>query len=274
MIASSGSSVIGRNTEFAIALRARHATLEKGALVDDIEPLCGMGRQTDREPGQRKPLPTRAAELGIGDPGRLSPLRAQCLEFDVARQQCVDRTDAEGFDAQFLAAIADPAFPWKAPVPEPLHMEHDFAADLLRLASRIGGSGRRAIRTGPIEPPHVDIGYGDGLRRKTVGGDEYMCATRRRLDDDRATLPVEPAVAASGSADDLSTPFSLIPQRGDVHRGHLETGHLAEHAEALADFEGVKTLLERHDIGHRGRLIGSPERHSPASRRSARSGWP
>ena len=88
-----------------------------------------------------------------------------------------------------------------------------------------------------------------------------MCATRRRLDDDRTTLPVEPAVAASGGADDLSTSFSLIPQRGDVHRGHLEIGHLAEHAGALADFEGVKTLLERHEIGHCGGLIGSRERH-------------
>jgi hypothetical protein len=41
----------------------------------------------------------------------------------------------------------------------------------------------------------------------------------------------------------------------------LETGHLTEHAGVRADFEGVKTLLERHEIGHCGRLIGSRERH-------------
>ena len=204
-----------RNAEFAVAVRARNAALEKGALVDDVEPLGGMRRQTDREPGQWQPLPPRAAELRIGDPGRLPPLRAQRLEFDVARQQGVGRADAEGFDAQFFAAIAGPAFPWEAPVPEPLHMEHDLAADLRRLVGlivdRIGRSRRRAIRTGPIQPPHLDIGYGDGLRRKTIDGKEHMCATRRRLDDDRTALPVDPAVAGSGSSDNFSTSFSLVP---------------------------------------------------------------
>ena len=39
-----------RNAEFAVAVRARNAALEKGALVDDVEPLCGMRRQTDCEP--------------------------------------------------------------------------------------------------------------------------------------------------------------------------------------------------------------------------------
>jgi hypothetical protein len=65
----------------------------------------------------------------------------------------------------------------------------------------------------------------------------------------------------SGSADDFNISFSLILQRGDVHRWHLETGHLAEHARARADFEGVKTLIEGHEIGHCGRLIGSREGH-------------
>ena len=180
---------------------------------------------------------------------------------DVASQQGVDRADAEGFDAQFLAAIADPAFTGKAPVAEPLHMEHDLAADLLRVAGRVAGSGRCVIRTGPIEPPHLDIGYRDGLRRKTIGGNEHMCATCRGLDDDRTTLSVEPAVPVSGSADDFSTFFALISQRGDVHRWHLETGHLAQHAGTRADFEGVKTLLESHEICRCGRLIGSRERH-------------
>ncbi len=156
-------------------------------------------------------------------------------------------------------------------------MEHDLAADLLRLvgriAGRIGGAGRRAIRAGPIEPPHVDIGYGDGLRRKTIGGDEHMCATRRRLDDDRTTLPVEPAVAASGGADDFSTSFRLIPQRGNVHRGHLEAGHLAEHARDSRRFRGRKDPARAPRDWPLWKADRISRASSPASRRSARSGW-
>src|SRR5271155_2170682 len=125
-------------------------------------------------------------------------------------------------------------------------MEHDLAADLLRLVDWVDGSERHAIRPGAIEPPNLDIGNGDGLRRKTIGRDQHMRAARWRLDDDRAALLAQPCVAASGSADDLSTPILVIARCGNLYHWQTQAGHLAEHAAALADFEGVKTLLEGH----------------------------
>src|SRR3981189_307342 len=123
-----------RDAELAIAVRADDTAFEEGALVDDIEPLADMRRQTHCKPGQRQPLPARAAELRVGNPGCLPAVRTQCLKLDVPGHQRIDRADAEGFDAQLLAAIADPALPTQTPVAEPLDVQNDFRQDLLRLA--------------------------------------------------------------------------------------------------------------------------------------------
>src|SRR4051794_28063992 len=127
-----------RNAEFAIALRPDDAALEERALIDNLEALADRRCQPHRKPGQRQPLPTRAAELGVRDPRRLPPFGAQCFEFDVARQEGIDRSDAEGLDAQLLPAVPDPSFPRKATVAGPFYMQHDFSSDFLRLARFIG----------------------------------------------------------------------------------------------------------------------------------------
>src|SRR5689334_3952680 len=109
-----------------------------------------------RKPGQWQPLSARAAQLGIADPRGLPPVWAQCLEFDVARQQRVDRANAERLDAQLFAAIADPVLARKMAVPLPLDMQDDFGADLVRSVGFIDQARLRTIGAQAIDPPRFD----------------------------------------------------------------------------------------------------------------------
>jgi len=114
------------NANLSIAFWTYDATLEKGTSVDDFELVADMRRQTYRKPCQRQAHPPSPTKLCICTPWRFPPVRTHCFELDVTRRQNFEWSNAEGFNAQLLIGIADPARALKAPVAEPLDMQHDF----------------------------------------------------------------------------------------------------------------------------------------------------
>src|SRR5208283_613358 len=139
------------NAQLAVAVWADDAAFEEGALIDDIESVPDIRRQTHGKPGQRQALPARPAQLCISDPRRLPAIRPQRLVFDVARFQRFDRRDTERLDAQPSTAVADPAVAGEAPVAEPFEMQYDLGSDLVGVLAGGYRSGDGAIRPRTIE---------------------------------------------------------------------------------------------------------------------------
>src|ERR1700739_2736913 len=106
----------GRDAKRPVAVRACDAALKKSALINHIEAVADMRRQSYREPGQRQTLAARAAEFRIGDPGRLPAVRTQRLELDVASRPRFGGPNAERLDTHLETPITDPAPTRDAPV--------------------------------------------------------------------------------------------------------------------------------------------------------------
>jgi len=138
----------------------------------------------------------------------------------------------------------------------PLDVQHDLRLDLVGLIGCLDRAKPGAIDPRTIEPPHLDVGEGNRLGRKSIGRHKDLTAAGRRLDDDRTALLFQPDFAASRGVDDLHTPITVSGRRRYVDHGDVQTRKLTAQARALADLEGVKPLFELYKGGRGGRTVG------------------
>ena len=151
---------------------------------------------------------------------------------------------------QLPAAIADPALTGEPPISEPLHVQHDFGADLLRLGNDGKRLRRRAIQSRPIERARLDARRNHCVFGLPVGRHPYI---RRRPEAilRRPCLRLGRSMQLHGSDPPMISTLPVCPRGGadTCISGQCDARALPRQARASADLERVKTLLEPDDTG-------------------------
>src|SRR5205807_1614119 len=92
----------------AVAIGAGDAAAKKRALIDHIKATGELRGHPHRKTDQRQTPPAGPADHATLDPLGLTASRQEALELDVGRRDPLQRTDAEGLDAQLPAQCPDP----------------------------------------------------------------------------------------------------------------------------------------------------------------------
>jgi hypothetical protein len=148
------------------------------------------------------------------------------------------------------------------PIPEALHVQHDFGADLGRLDDDGKRPRRSTVRSPPIKRARLDLWRHQRVLGTSEGRHPDIAATGGRFYHDRTTVMPDPRGCVARCADDLYIAGLSARWRRYLYQGKRRAGDLARQPSGSRYLERIETLLQSDDTGNprQMRMVDDPPR--------------